>query len=200
MARLNDTDVSCITTAFNQVAIWHAEQVRKGTDIPYLSHLMHVSSLVLQYGGTGIQAAAALLHDSLEDAKDRAEAQARQSWILDHIGQEVFDIVLACSDGLPNEKGCKSLWKERKKAYLEHLETANPETLLVSCCDKFHNAQSIVDDLKKIGNQLWSRFNATKEDELWYYEELANFFRKTDAKPAKKLFKEVIKMKKLSLS
>ncbi|MFZ4440361.1 MAG: HD domain-containing protein [Syntrophales bacterium] len=200
MAKLSAEDVSRITTAFNKATLWHAEQVRKGTDIPYLSHLMAVSSLVLQYGGTSIQAAAALLHDSIEDAKDLAEAQARKAWILDHLGREVLDIVLACSDGLPNEKGVKPPWKKRKIAYLRHLPQSNTNIWLVSCCDKLHNAQSIVDDLKEIGNKVWKRFNARKKKQLWYYGKLAKFFVKKDVMPAKKLSNEVRKMIKLSLS
>ena len=45
----------------------HAAQTRKGTDIPYISHLMAVASLVLEHGGTADEAVGALLHDSVED-------------------------------------------------------------------------------------------------------------------------------------
>ena len=37
----------------------HAGQFRKGTRIPYIAHPMTVASLVLDYGGTPEQAAAA---------------------------------------------------------------------------------------------------------------------------------------------
>ena len=45
----------------------HSTQVRKGQGVPYVSHLMAVSALVLEYGGDETQAIAALLHDSAED-------------------------------------------------------------------------------------------------------------------------------------
>ena len=45
----------------------HACQRRKGTSIPYVAHLLAVSSLVLEHGGSEDQAIAALLHDAIED-------------------------------------------------------------------------------------------------------------------------------------
>ncbi len=39
----------------------HADQKRKGKDVPYISHLMGVAALVLEQGGTENQAIAALL-------------------------------------------------------------------------------------------------------------------------------------------
>ena len=48
----------------------HHSQCRKGTPIPYISHLMAVSAIVLEAGGDEDLAIAALLHDAAEDLKD----------------------------------------------------------------------------------------------------------------------------------
>lgn len=55
----------------------HAADMRKGTEIPYVSHLLAVCGLVLEHGGTEDEAIAALLHDAIEDADDVEEAAAR---------------------------------------------------------------------------------------------------------------------------
>lgn len=70
----------------------------------------------------------------------------------------------------------KPPWRKRKEDYLEDLESADPSTLLVSCCDKLHNARSIVTDLRDQGEQLWSRFKGGKDGTLWYYTVLAERF------------------------
>ena len=45
----------------------HGRQTRKGTDVPYIAHLLGVASLVLEAGGDEDMAIAALLHDVVED-------------------------------------------------------------------------------------------------------------------------------------
>src|ERR671928_1056366 len=75
----------------------HRTQLRKGSRVPYLSHLMSVSALVLEHGGSEDQAIAGLLHDAVEDAP-RGQGGA----VLDHIrktwGEPVAAMVKACSD------------------------------------------------------------------------------------------------------
>ena len=98
--------------------------------------------------------------------------------IEERFGKTVADIVQSCSD---TEVTPKPPWRERKEAYLEHLETASASALLVSCADKLHNARAVVSDLRLIGDRLWSRFNASKDESLWYYRALAEVFRRRAA-------------------
>ena len=198
MATLNKQDVELLQKAFNQAALWHADHLRKATNIPYLTHLMDVSSLVLKYEGNSIQAAAGLLHDALEDAPDDLEALARKDWVKAELGPQVLEIVLACSDGIPNADGIKPPWEERKLAYLKHLASASEATWLVSCCDKLNNAEAIVSDLENIGESLWERFSSSKEQSLWYYDQLATFFLSKNVAPAKELSRQVELMKQLA--
>lgn len=198
MAMLNKQDVELLQKAFNQAALWHADHLRKSTNIPYLTHLMDVSSLVLKYEGSATQAAAGLLHDCLEDAPDDLEALARKSWIKTELGDQALQIVMECSDAIPNADGVKPPWEERKLAYLKHLAAASEPTWLVSCCDKLNNAQAIVSDLESIGNKLWERFSSSKEQLLWYYDQLATFFLSKNLAPAKALSKQVELMKQLA--
>ncbi|MFS8896904.1 HD domain-containing protein [Synechococcus sp. R3-13] len=156
---------------------WHASQTRKGTGIPYLSHLLAVAAIALEHGADEDEAIAALLHDSLEDGPHNTgepRAQIEQQ-IREHFGERVLQIILGCtdteSDGSRGEP--KENWKERKTAYLKHLETANASVLLVAASDKLHNARCILRDFRQLGDELWQRFSAGKEGSLWYYRSLA---------------------------
>ena len=111
----------------------HRTQKRKGSDIPYLSHLLSVSALVLENGGTEEEAIAGLLHDAIEDAKDGPEAERVRGEIGDRFGAEVLSIVEACTDADAGEKAVENeqdieerrrRWRIRKERYIEHLETA----------------------------------------------------------------------------
>jgi (p)ppGpp synthase/HD superfamily hydrolase len=120
----------------------HAAQVRKGTSVPYLAHLMSVAALVLEHGGGEDAAIGGLLHDAVEDSADGAASEAR---IRRELGERVGDIVLGCSDAIAVPGQPKPPWRERKAAYLERLPQENDlDVLLVSACDKLHNARTIV--------------------------------------------------------
>lgn len=163
----------------------HRGQWRKGTDIPYVSHLLAVSSLVLEAGGDEAQAIAGLLHDTLEDQSARTSYEAIQQ----QFGGEVARIVRACSD---TEVLPKPPWRDRKTAYLEHLEEADPAVLRVSLADKLHNARSILTDLREHGDELWDRFNASRDDLLWYYQGLAAVFSRRLPSPQQRDLADVV--------
>jgi (p)ppGpp synthase/HD superfamily hydrolase len=153
----------------------HREQVRKGSGVPYLSHLLQVAGLALEYGGEEQVAIGALLHDVVEDTPASPED------IEQRFGKRVRDIVEGCSDTLDKETEDRS-WRERKETYLAHLcESASADVLLVSCCDKLHNSRSILSDLKEQGDTIWGIFKGGREGTLWYYRALVEAYRKVDA-------------------
>ena len=157
----------------------YGTDVRKGTpSIPYAAHLLSVCALVLLDGGTEEEAIAGLLHDALED---HPEATSRRI-IAERFGEEVRVLVEACSDTPPDYRGGpKPPWKGRKAAYLYRLETAGPKERRVSLADKLDNARSIVADYHAHGDLLWSRFNAGKEDQLWFLRSLNRFLGRQTA-------------------
>jgi hypothetical protein len=152
----------------------HRQQLRKGTSVPYLSHLLGVASIVLTYGGDEDQAIAGLLHDTVEDCGAEHEAVINELF-----GSEVLRIVLACTDSRVANGQAKAGWRERKEQYLQHLRELphGDPALLVSCADKLHNAQAIAADLETHRLGLWDRFpGKTPDDHLWYYTTLADTF------------------------
>ncbi len=122
--------------AFRYARQLHQSQVRKDTTIPYISHLMTVSALVVEHGGDEDQAIAGLLHDAAEDqggAQILAEIRTK-------FGEVVADIVADCTDAWTEPK---PLWRPRKEAYLKALRNKPRASLLVSLADKTHNAEAI---------------------------------------------------------
>jgi (p)ppGpp synthase/HD superfamily hydrolase len=146
----------------------HDGQMRKGTGIPYIAHPMAVASIALEQGADEDQAIAALLHDAVEDGGAPYAVRIRQRF-----GNRVADIVDGCTDGVPDDTGRKEAWQPRKRRYLEHLSGASEDVLLISGCDKLHNARAILSDLQAVGLAVFDRFTATKSETLWYYDELA---------------------------
>ena len=155
----------------------HRSQLRKGSSVPYLSHLMAVAALVLQDGGDEDEAIAALLHDALEDHPERITADE----IERRFGSNVRALVIACTDTPPDfAGGDKPPWRERKAAYIEHIELGGVPWR-VSLADKLHNARSILRDHHAEGDTVWDRFTASREETLWYYRRLAEAYRNAGA-------------------
>src|SRR5439155_25724065 len=121
------------------------------------------ASNVIDAVGTEELAVAALLRDAVEDQGGVKMLTA----IREKFGDRVAQIVEACSDSVDGEK--RPPWRERKEAYIERLSSADADVRLVSAADKLSNARAIVSDLRTIGERLWDRFNAPKDDQLWYY-------------------------------
>lgn len=166
----------------------HAGDKRTDTEIPYLSHVLAVSAMVLEDGGSENEAIGALLHDVAEDHGGE-EALAT---IEREFGAEVAAIVRACSDSLLPEGERKEAWRPRKERYLDHLRGAAPEALRVSNADKLHNARAILADLARHGDRLWSRFNAGPDEQLWYYSSLAEVF--SEKRQSSRLASELVRV------
>jgi len=155
----------------------HAVQRRKGTGIPYITHLLAVTAIVGENGGTEDEAVAALLHDAPEDQG----GEERLEDIRARFGDEVAEIVAACSDTFEDPK---PPWRERKEAYIAHIRETPESVRLVSAADKLHNARSVLSDYRGLGEDLWDRFTGGRKGTLWYYRDLVTAFRETGTRPA----------------
>ena len=145
----------------------HAEQRRKGSGTPYLGHLLAVTAIVLEHGGSEDEAIAALLHDAIEDqggAATREEIRRR-------FGEVVVRIVDGCSD---TDEVPKPPWLRRKEEHLAHLATASASVRLVTAADKLHNVRSVAADYRQQGEAVWSHFQGGRAGTLWYYRAMAD--------------------------
>lgn len=159
--------------ALSLAADLHRQQTRKGSEVPYLSHLLGVASLVIEHGGDEDEAIAALLHDAVEDQG----GEATLAVIREGFGSRVAEIVAGCTDAVSQPK---PPWRGRKEAYIRHIrEDASPSVRLVSNADKLHNARAILNDYREIGDELWERFSTDVDGLIWYYRSLADAFLAT---------------------
>jgi hypothetical protein len=142
----------------------HREQRRRGTDTPYLAHLIGVASLVADDGGDELEVIAALLHDAAEDHG----GEARLVDIRRRFGARAAEIVERLSDP-PVEA-----WRARKEQYLEALRREHdPATLRVANADKLHNARAILADWRLYGDGVFEKLGKSADELRWYYGELA---------------------------
>ncbi|MBE1444692.1 HD domain-containing protein [Paenibacillus sp. OAS669] len=152
---------SIIDRAIEFAARAHRGQVRKGTDIPYVSHPFAVGMILQEARCKPEVIAAGILHDTLEDTETTYEDLHRL------FGAQVADIVLGCSE--PD----KSLsWEERKEHTIQYLKTAPRPIRMVACADKLHNVRSTIRAMEAEGESVWKRFKRGKEQQTWYYRQL----------------------------
>ncbi len=160
--------------AFQLMMDVHGKDGRKGTSIPYIAHLLGVCALVLVDGGDEEEAIAALLHDTLEEHPDKITRDNIQA----RFGRRVRDLVEVCTDtSREYTGGPKEPWWQRKLAYIENLARTGPGSLRVPLADKVDNLRAVLADYRQLGDKLWSRFNAGKNEQLWYYRSLVTAFQ-----------------------
>ena len=171
--------------AVSYAARLHAKQKRKGTNRPYVSHLLGVASIVLAHGGGEDQAIAALLHDAVEDQG----GAPRLREIRRKFGTRVARIVAGCTDAYSIPK---PPWRERKEKYIAHVRTAPADVRLVSAADKLYNAREVLGDLRREGESVWARFTGGKDGTLWYYSALVRAFRELGSSALVEELNEVV--------
>ena len=162
--------------AVSYAARAHRDQRRKGTQVPYVTHLLAVAAIVGENGGTEDEVVAALLHDAPEDQG----GEARLEDIRKRFSEEVAGIVAGNTDTFEDPK---PPWRQRKESYVARIAHEPESVRLVSAADKLHNARSILADLRSSGDELWQRFNGGKEGTLWYYRALVEAFEIAGSNP-----------------
>jgi (p)ppGpp synthase/HD superfamily hydrolase len=169
---------SRFTSAVDYARKVHTER-RKGTDVPYMAHLLGVAALVMGEVGyvrfpvTEDMVIAALLHDAAEDHG----GLPRLRDIEHNFGSNVARMVAGLSDSLTEDPSKKPSWLERKQAYIQRLREESADVQLISAADKLYNAKAILEDYRKIGPRVWERFKRGRNDQLRYFDELIKVFK-----------------------
>ena len=161
-----------IARAVDFAAAHHGSQTRKATSVPYLQHLLGVAAIAMEFGATETETLAAILHDVIEDT------EVDEPTLMEEFGSDVAELVMWCSAEAKSDDNPVETWRPRKQAYLDHLALAPPSAVLVSLADKIHNARSIAADRRRAASddRFWSRFNASREDQEWYYGALLDMY------------------------
>lgn len=163
---MSETDHQQMTSRFEEALVYatelHSGQNRKRSRVPYIAHLLGVTSLVMEDGGDEDEAIAALLHDAVEDQGGLKTLDA----IRERFGERVAEIVSACTDSFTDPK---PPWRERKESFLEILQTADASVQRVSLADKVYNARTTLRDIRLEGPAAWNKFKQGRQGALWYY-------------------------------
>ena len=180
----NKTELLHLTSRFTSAVDYarhiHIER-RKGTDIPYMAHLLGVAALVMGAAGharvsvTEDMVIAALLHDAVEDQG----GLQRLKDVERNFGPDVARMVEGLSDSLTDNPSAKQPWLERKQAYVERLREEPTDVRLISVADKLYNARAILEDYREIGPRVWERFKRGRADQIWYFDELLAVYKST---------------------
>jgi hypothetical protein len=183
-----------VGNSFQQALIladqWHRPQYRKVAPgepetIPYISHVLGVASVALEFGATENEAIAALLHDALEDGpkntgRDAADLRAEIVRAFGEAGEVIAKLVDDATDAMPKAGEEKAPWPRRKTEYLDKLPYKAAASLLVSASDKLHNARTILTDVltRPVTEReaYFGRFNQGQMGTLQYYRRLADTY------------------------
>jgi len=169
-----------LSNRFTQ-AVEYARQLhtefRKGTEIPYMAHLLGVATLVMAEAGgpvpvTEEMVIAAILHDTVEDHGGLSRLREVEATF----GADVARMVAGLSDTFAEDHAHKEGWQERKQGYLDRLLDEPDDVLLISAADKLYNAKAILDDYRVIGPKVWTRFKRGAREQLWYFDQLRTIF------------------------
>lgn len=167
--------------AFCLASELHRNQKRKNSDVPYMTHLMAVSSMVCENIETLCKdqnlaedyVITAMLHDAIEDQGGLSSYEK----VKEMFGQFIADSIMLLSDCVP-EGGVKPDKPTRNKVYREKLSIAPKEIVLISCCDKIHNLRTMVSDYDLIGEKFWGKFSQSPENTVKNYETLGEVYVK----------------------
>lgn len=159
---------TAIAAATGLALRYHQDQKRKGTDIPYISHLLHVAAYAMEDGADEESVIAALLHDAAEDQGGRTVLAE----IASQFGPKVARIVEDCSDSLSEDSKLKAPWQQRKEATIAALPSMQRNSLVVIAADKLHNVRATADDVRLGQEDVWDRFKTGMEGFIWYHEEV----------------------------
>lgn len=187
-----DISKTLINNALAIAAKIHKDQVRKGSDIPYIVHPFEVALILQENGADEEMISAGILHDVLEDGN--LDIEFIKSEIRDKLNEKVLEYVIGASELLENRDF--TCWDIRKQHTIDYLKDKDTpmEIKMISCADKLSNARSIIRDLQRVGDKVWDIFNAGYEKQKWYYEGLIDSLKDLKGTNMYEELKEIVKV------
>lgn len=174
-------------SAYAFAAYAHRNQKRKGTGIPYLSHLISAVEIAKSITEDEDILIAVLLHDTLEDT------DVTYGMIKENFGENVAKMVAHETEDKRRERPASDTWKERKQENIENVRNSSKEIKIIALCDKLSNLRSIYYDVCTIGEETWKKFNQKdKLEHRWYYTKFMTVFEDLKDTKAYKEYKELL--------
>lgn len=157
--------------AMEFAAMKHEGYVRKGTTIPYFTHVMEAMEIVSRMTEDEEVRAAAVLHDTLEDTPTTKKE------LIHFFGKRVAGLVAAESEKKRRGQSEGKTWPIRKQETIEHLKTAETDIRRIALGDKLSNVRAMYRDYQVHGDGFWKKFNnPDPKAQGGYYCSLANVF------------------------
>ena len=135
-------------------------QVRKGTTIPAITHLLITGLILARTGADEDVIAAGILHDVIEDS---TKTKITEKYLTKEFGKKVATIV----GNLSEKPKDKYSWEQRKQMKLESVKNWDKDSVLVKSADMLHNMRDNVIETKQNGKQMFANyFNAPYEQQV----------------------------------
>lgn len=165
---------SPVVRAFEFAYNAHKGTKRKATNVPYIIHPLSVAVNLMKNNASEDLVVAGLLHDLVEDEG------VKLSEIREIFGGKVASLVKGASEPPKLRKNTvdqKKTWKKRKQHTIDVIRGANKDLKLLSCADKLSNIRDTIEDYNRLGEKLWDKFNAPKNEQSWYYRSMCNSYQ-----------------------
>lgn len=158
--------------AYAFAAAAHRGQVRKGTNVPYFTHIITTMNYAMELTEDREVLTAAILHDTVEDTPVTID-EIRQGF-----GERVAFLVEAETENKRHDRPAEDTWEIRKQESLLRLRDMPREVKVITLADKTANAESLVRERRLRQEVCWDKFN--QKDKLkqeWYFRESANMLK-----------------------
>lgn len=146
----------------------HKGQFRKGTKIPYFTHIITTMNYCMELTDDIEILQAAILHDTVEDTHVTFDDLRRD------FGARVARIVEDDTEDKLRDMPPEETWEIRKQTTVRNLRNRPIDSKIVVLADKTANAESVFREWKQIGNEVWNKFNMKDmEKHEWYFRSIA---------------------------
>lgn len=155
--------------AYQYAANAHYGQYRKGTEIPYFTHIITTVNYCMELTDDVEVLQAAILHDTVEDTAVTLQDLRRD------FGERVARIVEADTEDKRRDRPASETWEIRKRETVLQLADKPREAKIVMLADKTANAESLLKEWEQCGDAVWNKFNMRdKKKQEWYFRSVAD--------------------------
>jgi (p)ppGpp synthase/HD superfamily hydrolase len=162
-----------INHALALAAKHHDQQVRKGTQLPYLTRPASVGIILTRYGQDEDTVIAGIMHDVIEESvRQGTSLELLRERIGEKLGDVVLETALSVTERRLDDDGIEMSPDERRDDVLARLAHASVRGRWVCVADTIHSAGSLAADLKRtqFPETVWSRVSTGRDGTLQWFQ------------------------------